>query len=108
VAVVNEDFTMAGPRAVPIHRVFLTDKLYHPRFVSIQLLTSFVLLLLRELGWSTRIQGNWPSYKLRRSERKTPSEIARNSDAFRGFPCVRWSGRKPNNSRPRTSIGSVT
>jgi hypothetical protein len=27
VAVVNEDFTMAGLRAVPIHRVFLTDKL---------------------------------------------------------------------------------
>lgn len=27
VAVVHEDFTMAGPRAVPIHRVFLTDKL---------------------------------------------------------------------------------
>jgi hypothetical protein len=26
VAVVNEDFTMAGQRAVPIHRVFLTDK----------------------------------------------------------------------------------
>jgi hypothetical protein len=27
VAVVNEDFTMAGLKAVPIHRVFLTDKL---------------------------------------------------------------------------------
>ena len=27
VAVVNEDFTMSGLKAVPIHRVFLTDKL---------------------------------------------------------------------------------
>lgn len=26
VAVVNEDFTMAGTRAVSVHRVFVTDK----------------------------------------------------------------------------------
>jgi len=26
VAVINEDFTIAGLKAIPIHRVFLTDK----------------------------------------------------------------------------------